>query len=114
MKYILILVLLLIPLSSYAGCEELKAAILNVEKAIEQQSNILSDPAGSEFKRQKAKAEIESLVQLRQTLSEQQCNQGGKDIPVAAAKPAAPATTPAKNTPKPESQRTFKPAGKMY
>jgi hypothetical protein len=126
MKYILILVLVLIPVCSYAGCDELKAAILNIEKAIEQQSVVIAEPitdSSSYRRRISAKKDIEELVVLRQTLSEQQCSQGGRDIPVTAAKPVAPAAAKPAQTQTPsklvDDKRgkdggKFKPAGKMY
>lgn len=110
MKYILFLIILLIPIYSYAGCEELNAALLNVEKAIQQKTEVLADPK-NDYKQARVQKEIEELVKLRQVLSEQRCDQNGK--PAAVAPPATSTSRKAPD-PKPESQRKFKPAGKMY
>jgi len=133
MKYLLLLMVLLIPLYSYAGCEEMQSALLNIEKSIEQQSTVLAEIANdrsfsAEIKRAKVKKEMGELIELRKNLSEQQCNQGGREIPVAAAKPAAPVPNTQAPTPpaskfiggdnkakdKDKSKGGFKPAGKMY
>lgn len=126
MKYILILVCLLVPLYTYAGCDEMQAALLNIEKSIEQQSNALAELAtdrsfSAEMKRAKVKKEMGELIELRKNLSDQPCNQGGRDIPVAAAKPATAAPTQKAPDKQPASrfvgenkEKKFKPAGKMY
>jgi hypothetical protein len=111
MKY-LILFLCLLPTFTYAGCEEMFQALTNIEQAIQEQSAMIlatsrSTSPESQKARELARQTVEWLIPLRQTLLGVQCpemktSEAGREVAPLPPRP-----------PKPESERKFRPAGRM-
>jgi hypothetical protein len=116
MKYVIFLVLLFMPVCSFAGCDEITQSIANLDKAIVEQTKIIAglaaDTSGDAVReRAKASQAIEDMMKLKQSLSTQECL---KNAPKTKPPESPSVVTPPAVNPKPADQKRFQPANKMY
>ena len=111
-RFLLLACILLCASVAHAGCDELRQATTNIDKAIAYEAQVIAASLGqtdSSVKRRSSQAQenIRQLMELRAKLYKQECFENPKP------KPKPQAQKPLRK-PQPSGHKKFKPAGKMH